>query len=393
MPGYTMSETALDVHAVDELISAALRGEDVSWCGNNGAAFVETFLERCDYHGVGALLNEQLQDRRGWPTLVLDVLHSRALAQTMWELRHQHVLTGLLAALSKRGIHPVIFKGTALSYSLYTNPAWRARGDTDVIVPPQERVQADEALTSQGFKRSIGVSGEFISYQSNYTLKASGSGTHNIDLHWRINNSEVLSQLFSYEDLNSSAVPLRDLCPDAMAASPVHALLLACMHRAVHKQSPYYVNGAAYYSGDRLIWLYDIHLLASTFTSAQWQEFLNEARHKGLCATCLEGLQRARVCFHTSTPEFVPAALAQPGRSERVAVYLNASKLRRTQMDFRAIEGAGNKLRFMRELAFPSASYMRAKYPNAPTFWLPWLYARRAVGGVVKRLRTTQQTP
>jgi hypothetical protein len=89
----------------------------------------------------------------------------------------------------------------------------------------------------------------------------------------------------------------------------------------------------------------------------------------------------------------VAAALAQPGRSERVAVYLNASKLRRTQMDFRAIEGAGNKLRFMRELAFPSASYMRAKYPNAPTFWLPWLYARRAVAGVVKRLRTTQQTP
>ena len=89
----------------------------------------------------------------------------------------------------------------------------------------------------------------------------------------------------------------------------------------------------------------------------------------------------------------MPAALAQPGRSERVAVYLNASKLRRTQMDFRAIEGAWNKLRFMRELVIPSASYMRAKYPNAPTFWLAWLYARRAVAGVVKRLRRTQQTP
>ena len=393
MSRYTVSETPLDVHAVDELISATLRGEDVSWCGNNGAAFAETFLERCDYHGVGALLNEQLQNRGGWPAFVLDALHSRALAQTMWELRHQHVLRGLLAALTKCGIHPVIFKGTALAYSHYANPALRARGDTDVIVGPQERSRAADVLTSQGFELSIGVSGEFISYQSNYTLKASGSGTHDMDVHWRINNSEVLSQLFSYEDLNSSAVPLPDLCPDAMAAGPVHALLLACMHRAVHKQSPYYVNGAAYYSGDRLIWLYDIHLLASTFTSAQWQEFLNEARHKGLCATCLEGLQRARVCFHTSTPEFVPAALAKPGRSERVAVYLNASQLRRTQMDFRAIEGARNKLRFMRELAFPSASYMRAKYRKAPTFWLAWLYARRAVGGVVKRLRTTQQTP
>ena len=62
-------------------------------------------------------------------------------------------------------------------------------------------------------------------------------------------------------------------------------------------------------------------------------------------------------------------------------------------MDFRAIEGVPNKLRFMRELVVPPASYMRANYPKAPAFWLPWLYARRAVGGVVKCLRTTQQAP
>jgi hypothetical protein len=72
---------------------------------------------------------------------------------------------------------------------------------------------------------------------------------------------------------------------------------------------------------------------------------------------------------------------------------LNGSKFRRTHMDLRAIDGVPNKLRFLRELAFPSAAYMRSKYSNAPTFWLPWLYARRAFGGAIKRLRLTQQTP
>jgi len=384
----------LDVHAVDELISATLRGEDVSWCGNNGAAFAETVLERCDYHGVGALLNEQLQNRGGWPAFVLDALHSRALAQTMWELRHQHVLRGLLAALSKSGIHPVIFKGTALSYSLYTNPALRARGDTDVIVGPQERSRAADVLTSQGFELSTGVTCvEFIIYQASYKRDCAGNGEHHIDLHWRINNYEVLSQLFSYEDLRSKAEPLPRLCTDALAAGPVHALLVACMHRAVHMQSPYYVNGAACYGGDRLIWLYDIHLLARGSTHAQWQEFLDEAQQKGLRSVCREGLERARTHLHTNIPDFVLASLEEAGTRERVSTYLNGSKLRRTRMDFRAIRGARNKLRFLGELALPPAAYMRSIYPDLRQSGLPWLYVRRTARGLMKYLRMSQQTP
>ena len=388
-----MSETALDVHAVEKLICAALRGEDVSWRGDRGIASVETFLSRCDYHGVSALLHDQLKTRRHSPTIIREALRERALAQTMWELRHQHVLSRIVSALSQCEVRPVIFKGTALAHTLYANPALRARGDTDLIVRPQDRAQVAGALTSHGFQRNSGVSGQFISYQATYTLKTPGSGQHDIDLHWRINNSELLSRLFSYEDLCSKSVPLPRLCSDALAASPVHALLLACMHRAVHKQSPYYVSGEAYYSGDRLIWLYDIHLLARSLTRAQWQEVLSEARQKGLSSVCLEGLQRARLHLHTSIPEFVSAALKKADKGERPATYLNGGHLRRAQMDFAAIEGAANKLRFLRELVFPPASYMQTKFHNASTFQMPWLYARRAAGGAMKRLRPTRSTP
>ena len=376
----------MNVQAVDELMCAVLRGEDVCWPGGNSTAFAETLLERSSYHGVQALLHERLHSRKGCPPIVLEPLHHQALAQTMWELRHQHVLTKIVAELARNSIYPVIFKGTALAYSLYANPLLRARGDTDFIVRPQEREHVDEALTSLGFKRNMAVSGEFISYQASYTLQAADSSHHDIDLHWRINNSELLSRLFAYEDLRSTAVPLPDLCSDALAASPVHALLVACMHRAVHKQSPYYVNGVAHYSGDRLIWLYDIHLLARSFTSADWHEVLSLSRHKGLSSVVLEGLQRARMCFHTRIPESVVAALEEPGAGERVTMYLSASKLRQLWMNFSAIDSVANQLRFMRELVFPPAAYMRSKYPHAQSAWLPWLYARRALGGISKRL-------
>ncbi len=393
MSVYTEIDTAVSSQAVDELMCAVLRGEDLRWPQGSSTRFAVAFLERSEYHGVQALLNERLSGRRDWPAIVLDALHRQALAHTMWELRHQHVLTEIVAELARNSIQPVFFKGTGLAYSHYDNPALRARGDTDVIIRPQDRAQVDDALTSLGFKRSIGVSGEFISYQAGYSRDCGGGGQHDIDVHWKIANSELLSQLFSYEELRSKVVSLPHLCTEAVAAGPVHALLIACMHRAVHKQSPYYVDYVAHYSGDRRIWLYDIHLLAGSLTCAQRQELLSLARHKGLSSVCLEGLERARTCFETSIPESVSAGLAEAGGRENISVYLDASALRRQWMDFRAIARISNRWRFIRELVFPPAAYMCSKYPVARPSWLPWLYARRAVGGIIKRLSRSQQTP
>ena len=132
-------------------------------------------------------------------------------------------------------------------------------------------------------------------------------------MHWRINNSELLSRLFTYEELLAHARPQPKLGPHALAAGPVHALLLACMHRATHKQNPYYVDGMAYYSGDRLIWLYDIHLLLGVLTPAEIDYFIRLASIKGLRAVCLEGIERAQNSFHSSVPPDLFAALGAAG--------------------------------------------------------------------------------
>jgi hypothetical protein len=365
---------------------AILRGERPSWPVAWDSALVEVFFARSDYHGVQPLLHERLLGS-DWPTALLQRLRQQSVAQAMWELRHQQVLTRMLAALAAISFEPVLFKGTALAYSLYPSSGLRTRGDTDLIIAPDERHQLDVALKSLGFARDFAVSGDFVSYQACYTREEDGGETHTLDLHWRINNSEVLARLFAYDELRRQAQALPRLCPQALGASPVHALLLACMHRATHKQNPYYVDGVAHYGGDRLIWLYDIHLLAKSLTSTQWDEFLQLAESKGLRAVCLEGFERARACFHTEYPEAVVVALARAGSAEPAARYLGGGRIRQQWMDFSAISGVGNKLRFLRESVFPSAAYMRHKYPDARPGWLPWLYLRRAFGGVAKKLR------
>jgi len=366
------------------LICAILRGENAAVLQDFGALPWRLFLSLSEYHGVTALLYEKLQAVTAWPGELIETLRERALAQAVWEMRHQQAIGRAIAALRADGIEPVIFKGTALAYGLYANSVWRMRGDTDMIVAPEDGRSAGAALAEAGFVRQPAAGGELVSTQDSYILELPGAGPQAIDLHRRINNSELLSRLFSHAELRAAARPLPALCAGAWAAGPVHALLLAAMHRATHIHNPYYVEGVAHYGGDRLIWHYDVHLLAQSFTPADWQALVGLAREKGLGEISREALDRAAACFGTPVPDVVRAGLDVTG--ERVAAYLKAGHVRQNWMDFCAIAGWADKVRFLRELVFPPSSYMLAKYAPARPRALPWLYARRALEGVVKRL-------
>jgi hypothetical protein len=372
----------LNTQLIESLICAVLRGETPAWPDADDAALVEAFLECSDYHGVQGLLYERLRTLSGWPPTLVQALHRDAIDATAAEMVRQRVVAEMLGALAAVGIEAVLIKGTALAYSLYAVPRLRTRADTDLLVPMHERRRALDVLTKLGFARVLEL-GELTSYQA--CLTREGVGGHTIDLHWQISNSELLARLFSYEELRAGAELLPSLAPQALGISPVHALLIAAMHRAVHEQAPYFFDGQAHHSGDRLIWLYDIHLLAMALTPAQWDGFLTLAARKGLRAVCLEGIDHARRCYGTPIPEQVLAALADPGPLEPAAAYLRARHLRRRWLDLLAYDGWLRKFRFARDLAFPPALYMRERFPHARPDWLPWLYLRRALGGLRRR--------
>jgi hypothetical protein len=144
--------------------------------------------------------------------------------------------------------------------------------------------------------------------------------------------------------------------PDALCAGAVDAPLLACMHRATDKRNPYHVDSLACYGGDRLIWLYDIELLARSLTSEQWKSLVRAATEKDSARrrTTRDALQRAEHYFHVRCPKEVRNALSKTG--EPMATYLDAGAIRQPWIDFLAIGGTAERLRFGRELFFPPAA-------------------------------------
>jgi hypothetical protein len=283
-------------------------------------------------------------------------------------------------------VRPILFKGTALAYDVYPSPFLRRRGDTDLMIPSHARHQVCEALEPLGFACQFGVRGEFVSNTAVYSRIEPATGSHELDVHWRVSNSYILSKLFSYEDLLCEARPLSALGPDALGAGPAHALLIACMHRAVHKQSPYLVDQIEHYGGDRLIWLYDVHLLLGALTPSQHERFLALAERTGLGTVCLEGIEHARVCFYSVVPQKLREAFFRLESADAVSCYLNGSPIHQYYANLLAVEGARNKLRFVGQLLFPPKNYMRQMYSQVKFNWLPWLYLRRAVIESFKRL-------
>ena len=373
------------MEAIENRICTVLREEPIDWPVADGPSDVSRFLVLARYHGVVPLLNERLSTalkRLSWPAEIREACKMDTVLEAMFELARRPELSRVLRALGDADVRPLILKGAALAYSHYANPAFRHRSDTDLLILPSARPKTEEVLRSQGYARVESMTGNLISQQATWRREDSLGIVHALDVHWRINNSPILWGLFTYDELASRATPLAPLGNAARGLSPVHALLFSCIHRAGHVNALYFAEGKTYWGGDRLIWLYDMHLIIGRMSDAEHAEFVALASTKQLKKICLDALKLCVECFSTRIPMHVMTDLTPSGRAEPSARYLSGGPARQMLGDFISIRTMRDRARWLGEIAFPPSEYMHRKYANAMLRWLPLLYARRAAHGL-----------
>ena len=370
-----------------ETLCAILRHEPVPWTAGDDPDAIRRFLDAGRYHGVLQLLDAEFARRDGfetWPREILVLCHKSMLAHAVREPAQRAEITRVVDALTDAGAQPLVLKGSALAYSHYPDPALRPRSDTDLLIAPSARERAERALAALGYAKSEGIEGEFVSYQATWTREVRNGIAHHFDVHWRINNSQVLAKAMAYDELAARAAPLPALGAHARALAPVDALLFACIHLAGHVNAPYFVPNVGQQDGDRLIWLYDMHLLYSKMSDAERNEFAAMAAAKKMRALCHRALARAQECFATPVAQHVIDALNAPGPIEPSARYFSGGRARQMLGDFLAFDSWRDRGQWLAEHAFPAAEYMRGKYPDAPHAPLPILYARRLGSGLAR---------
>jgi len=299
-------------------------------------------------------------------------------------------LVGVLRALEDEGAVPLVFKGAALAHTLYEQSWQRPHADADVLIAPESRERVFAVLRRLGYKQLTFISGDLVMYQAPFERVDHLGIEHVVDIHWRIANPQIVSEVVTHHELVARSVRMLALSERSSRGgrdegesngqdyamrvpSPVDSLLIACVHRAAHHPDV-----------ERRCWIEDIHRLASGLTRSEWQMFTAQAVDRSVRAICLQGLKRAEAMFQTTLPLDVVTAL-ETGPSEASAVFVRKGlrPIDRLAADLRALGPVGSA-RLLREHLVPPADYMRAKYGVSSRAWLPAYYASRVLNGFRK---------
>lgn len=113
-------------------------------------------------------------------------------------MRRLHDAEGIVAALNRAGIQPVLLKGTAFLNSGYANVAERPMDDVDLWVPPADLPAACRALLEAGFQELQATSGLFslVENATSGEIRYMGGSETQIELHYHLIAIEWLLRVF-----------------------------------------------------------------------------------------------------------------------------------------------------------------------------------------------------
>jgi len=343
-------------------LRALLRGEPAAW--PSGIA-TDAVTESIEQHGIGPLVYPRLSDD-SWP--IRTALRDVAIRAAAAESRRLDDLRALLAVLAERGIRVVIIKGTALAYDLYPAPELRPRGDTDLLIAESDLDALRALMNDLGYATQL-TSGDSLAVRQ----QSFSRGGHVYDVHWDVCNSPVLREALPAAEVIRRAIAVPRIAANALAPSHVDALLLACIHRVVH-----------HHDNERLIWLYDIHLLLESMSADEHAQFWRMAAERRVLTICERSIDLADAWFAAAPHD----RTVKEFRDEPSAAFLDQRRSRAAVLR-RELNSLGWRERFrrLRELALPPADFMRQSFPSAPTIALPALYVWRGARGMLRLLR------
>ncbi len=360
----------------DTLLAAALRGGALP---TPPRAEWPALLASAGAHGVLPLLADAATAAR-WDSDILAAMRPSVAAETALAMLREGELRRVLAALGAAGVTPLLLKGAHLAFTLYPSPDRRPRLDTDLLIKETDRDALRRCLESKGYRPEPHVTGEVAFTQFQYRHVDESGASHTLDIHWRVAVPKAFADRLTYADLMGDAVAVPKLGPFALAPSPPLALVLACLHRTAH-------HGTT----TRLLWLYDIHLLAAQLSAGDWDLVVERSESCGLPSVVAAGLEDAAARLGTPVPPSVLDRLraGTEATDPDVLAFLDGvpPQMQVAISDWRRIHGVRARIRFLQEHLFPPASYIRHRYGISSRLALPFLYAHRAVTGAVKWLK------
>lgn len=376
--GINLTKSMNEVASIDRFLASCLRtvraGQAAPWAIEAGQAW-EHVWPRIEYHGIAFLLSLHTENLIDWPPALRDRIAEEARLIALWEATHHHALSKVLGALDSAGIETVLMKGTALAYSLHDEPATRRRGDTDLLVRPNDQAATRTALQDLGWYRKDDPHGLY--YQEGWLHDAAGFFVHSIDLHWEPSDRPVLQGILPIDEFFGHRLPVPRLHPAAYRPDPALMIIHAVINQKWHALHGYHSESGKLTSPKRLIWSVDLDLLCKTMAHDDWSRLDVHCRAQGVGVLVAEALRGMQCDLGSSLPEGILQKLEEIPLDETLASYFaNPDSLTQFWIDLRKAKSLRTKARLLTTRAFPPRRHLLEKYPGAIKWPTPLLQGR-----------------
>jgi len=334
----------------------ALGHDDAAWLADNIRAGMDwqSIAQRAFDEGLAPLLYyhcRNMDSLNAIPDEAKKFL-ARIYAETSLINRHLlKIINELERELSGRDIRVIVLKGAALLKTVYRDVALRPMEDIDLMVRQEHLSELKKVLETIGFAQNRLYPGSF------------GKGILSIDIHSdflssdRIRSRQEILDI-SAADIWGSAIPLNG--SSALYRLPNRDNLIALsFHLLKHRY-------------DRLIWFVDIAESIKAYQSVlDWQDLIAYSRCVRAERLLLYTLLLTRRLIGVRVPDEV---LADLGKDKLSLFEKDILRLRSmhvplgTVMDLLwlfQIRGSGEKVRFIKENAFPRREVMNQIFPDS----------------------------
>ena len=382
-----------DTDSIDEFLAGTLRAVRAqsasSWALGLDASWKQVWA-RIEYHGVAFLLNTHAELLHDWPNDLLGRMTEEARLIALWETTHLKAVSEVIEALDQTGVETVLMKGTALAYSLHEEPATRRRGDTDLLIHPEDLTRTREILQSLGWYRKEDPHGLY--YQEGWLHDAAGFFVHAIDLHWEPSDRPVLQAMLPLKAFYADRRPVPRFHEAAHRPGPGLMILHATINQKWHALHGYHSESGRLASPRRLIWSVDLDLLCQSMEQSDWAWLETHCATHGvgsLVAEALEGMQHD--LGNQISADSLTALKAIPLDDTLAEYFANSDSLTQFWIDLRKANSLKKKSNLIRTRALPPREHLLEKYPSAtrwPTALLQGRLLIETAGRAVRKVAT-----
>lgn len=382
-----------EIASIDEFLAVAVRacraGQDAPWTLATNVDPAKVW-ERAEFHGIAFLLNAHEQHLTKWPETLIDRMAEEARLIALWEATHQKSVSQVVDALAQAGIESVVMKGTALAYAFHAEPATRRRGDTDLLVRPEDQDRTRAILQELGWYRKDDPHGLY--YQEGWLHDAAGFFVHAIDLHWEPSDRPVLQPVLPIDTFFEGKRAMPTLQTHAFHPDPTIMIVHAVINQKWHALHGYDTENGRLAAARRLIWSVDFDLLCEAMEHQDWVRLHAHCNTHGVGPLVAEALRGMSADLHNSIPESVLAKLdLAPMDDTLIRYFANPDSLAQFWIDLRRARSWEQKRRLLSTRALPPRDHLLEKYPDATKWPTALLQGRMLLETAGRALRKVGQ--